>query len=395
MYRSFLLKYGEIGVKGKNRHLFEDALCKQVRLALKKVDGEFFVSKEQGRIYVDVKSEEYDYDETIEALKKVFGIVWICPMMQVEDNGFDELAKDIISHIDKVYKDKHFSFKVESRRARKNYPLNSMELNAAVGEKLLAAFEDQGLHVDVHKPDVLLNVEIRIKINIYSEQIKGAGGMPVGTNGKAILLLSGGIDSPVAGYMTAKRGVTLDAIYFHTPPFTSDRAKEKVVDLARLVSKYSGPIMLHVVNFTDVQMRIYDKCPHDELTIIMKRYMIRIAEAVAAKTECIGLVTGESIGQVSSQTMQSLAVINEAATTPVIRPLVCFDKQEIIDIAQKIGTYETSIQPYEDCCTTFVAKHPVTKPPLKSILKSESHLGEDMEELVQKAIDTVEEILVD
>jgi thiamine biosynthesis protein ThiI len=284
---------------------------------------------------------------------------------------------------------------VESRRARKNYPMNSMEINAAVGEKLLEAYEADGLKVDVHRPDVMINVEIRAKINIYSEQIKGVGGMPVGTNGKALLLLSGGIDSPVAGYMMAKRGVTIDAVYYHTPPFTSDRAKQKVVDLAKLVAAYSGPIRLHVVNFTDVQMHIYDKCPHDELTIIMKRYMIRIAEAIAAKTECIGLATGESIGQVSSQTMQSLSVINEAATMPVIRPLVCFDKQEIIDLAEKIGTYETSIEPYEDCCTTFVAKHPVTKPPLKSILKSEEHLGAEMKELVEKAISSVEDILIE
>lgn len=394
MYKSFLLKYGEIGVKGKNKHLFEDALAKQVRLALKKVDGSFQVTREEGRIYVDALSE-YDYDDALEALKKVFGIVWICPMVQTDDNGFDALADEIVEYIDKVYPDKHFTFKVESRRARKNYPMNSMELNAAIGEKLLMAYENDGLKVDVHKPEVLLNVEIRARINIYSEQIKGVGGMPVGTNGKALLLLSGGIDSPVAGYLTAKRGVTIDAIYFHTPPFTSDRAKQKVIDLAKLISAYTGPIMLHVVNFTDVQMRIYDKCPHDELTIIMKRYMIRIAEAVAATSDSIGLVTGESIGQVSSQTLQSLSVINEAAKLPVIRPLVCFDKQEIIDLAEKIGTYETSIEPYEDCCTTFVAKHPVTKPPLKSILKSETHLGAEMEELVQTAVDTVEKILID
>lgn len=394
MYKSFLLKYGEIGVKGKNKHLFEDALAKQVRLALKKVDGSFQVTREEGRIYVDALSE-YDYDDALEALKKVFGIVWICPMVQTDDNGFDALADEVVEYIDKVYPDKHFTFKVESRRARKNYPMNSMELNAAIGEKLLMAYENDGLKVDVHKPEVLLNVEIRARINIYSEQIKGVGGMPVGTNGKALLLLSGGIDSPVAGYLTAKRGVTIDAIYFHTPPFTSDRAKQKVIDLAKLISAYTGPIMLHVVNFTDVQMRIYDKCPHDELTIIMKRYMIRIAEAVAATSDSIGLVTGESIGQVSSQTLQSLSVINEAAKLPVIRPLVCFDKQEIIDLAEKIGTYETSIEPYEDCCTTFVAKHPVTKPPLKSILKSETHLGAEMEELVQTAVDTVEKILID
>ena len=393
MYKAFLIKYGEIGTKGKNRYLFEDALCRQIRRSLKKVDGTFTVTKEQGRIYVDTEGE-FDYEGAVEALKKVFGILWICPMLQIEDNGFDDLACKVNEYLKNVYGNEKKTFKVDARRARKNYPKNSMEINMDLGEKILDAYPEQFM-VDVHKPDFYLNVEIRNKINIYSERIPGPGGMPVGTNGKATLLLSGGIDSPVAGYMIAKRGVIIDAVYFHAPPYTSDRAKQKVVDLAKLVADYSGPINLHVVNFTDIQLYIYEQCPHDELTIIMRRYMMKIAECFALKEDSLGLITGESIGQVASQTMQSLAVTNEVCTLPVLRPLVGMDKQEIINISEKIGTYETSILPFEDCCTIFVAKHPVTKPNLKQIKKSELKLNEKIDELMQTAIDTTETIWIE
>ena len=392
MYKAFLIKYGEIGTKGKNRYLFEDALCRQIRRALKKIDGEFAVSKEQGRIYVEALSE-FDYEEAVSALQTVFGILWICPMMQIEDNGFDDLASNAIEYMKKVYGDKPVTFKVKARRARKNYEKNSMEINMDLGERLLEALPN--VSVDVHNPDAELNVEIRNKINIYSEFIKGPGGMPVGTNGKATLLLSGGIDSPVAGYMIAKRGVIIDAVYFHAPPYTSDRAKQKVIDLAKEVAVYSGPINLHIVNFTDIQLYIYDQCPHDELTIIMRRYMMKIAEYFAIKEESLGLITGESIGQVASQTMHSLAVTNEVCTLPVMRPLIGFDKQDIIDISQQIGTFETSILPFEDCCTIFVAKHPVTKPNLKAIKRSELKLREKIDEMVKVAIDTTETIWID
>lgn len=393
MYKAFLIKYGEIGTKGKNRYLFEDALCRQIRRSLKKVDGTFTVTKEQGRIYVDTEGE-FDYEGAVEALKKVFGILWICPMLQIEDNGFDDLACKVNEYLKNVYGNEKKTFKVDARRAKKNYPKNSMEINMDLGEKILDAYPEQFM-VDVHKPDFYLNVEIRNKINIYSERIPGPGGMPVGTNGKATLLLSGGIDSPVAGYMIAKRGVIIDAVYFHAPPYTSDRAKQKVVDLAKLVADYSGPINLHVVNFTDIQLYIYEQCPHDELTIIMRRYMMKIAEYFALKEDSLGLITGESIGQVASQTMQSLAVTNEVCTLPVLRPLVGMDKQEIINISEKIGTYETSILPFEDCCTIFVAKHPVTKPNLKQIKKSELKLNEKIDELMQTAIDTTETIWIE
>ena len=261
-----------------------------------------------------------------------------------------------------------------------------------LGEKILDAFPQ--LSVDVHHPEIMLHIEVRARINIYSEIIPGPGGMPVGTNGRAMLLLSGGIDSPVAGYMIAKRGVALDAVYFHAPPYTSERAKKKVIDLAKIVSRYSGPIRLHVVNFTDIQMYIYEKCPHDELTIIMRRYMMRIAEEFAGQDGSLGLVTGESIGQVASQTMQSLACTNDVCTMPVYRPLIGFDKQEIVKVSEEIDTYETSILPYEDCCTIFVAKHPVTKPKLDVIRRSEKKLAEKIDELYREAIETTETILI-
>ena len=392
MFQAFLIKYGEIGIKGKNRHLFEDALMKQIRHALKPVEGKFFVRKEQGRIFVEAESA-FDYDEVIVALQRVFGIVGICPMVQAADEGFDKLAKTVNDYLRKVYGDREMSFKVNARRAKKSYPRTSMEINADLGERILAAFPN--MKVDVHKPDVMLDVEIRDQIYIYSQIIPGPGGMPVGTNGKAMLLLSGGIDSPVAGYMIAKRGVKIDAVYFHAPPYTSERAKQKVVDLAHLVARYSGPINLHVVNFTDIQLYIYEACPHEELTIIMRRYMMRIAEHFAKETGCLGLITGESIGQVASQTMQSLAATNAVCTMPVFRPVIGFDKQEIVDIAEKIGTYETSILPFEDCCTIFVAKHPVTKPEIPVIRRSETHLEERIDELVQTAIETTETIWVE
>ena len=389
MFKAFLIKYGEIGVKGKNRYLFEDALVNQIKFALKEVEGEFAVTKVDGRIYVQAQSE-FDYDETVDALKRVFGIIGICTMVQIEDNGFDDLAATVVEYFKQTYKNMNFTFKVNARRARKNYPLDSMQLNAELGHVLLEAFPE--LKVDVHKPDVLLQVEIRQQINIYSIEIPGPGGMPVGTNGKAMLLLSGGIDSPVAGYMIAKRGVKIDATYFHAPPYTSERAKQKVVDLAKLVARYSGPITLNVVDFTEIQLYIYDQCPHDELTIIMRRYMMKIAEELANRSDCQGLITGESIGQVASQTIKSLYCTNEVCTMPVFRPVIGFDKQEIVDLSEKIGTYETSIQPFEDCCTIFVAKHPVTKPNLNVIRKSELKLAEKIDDMVRKAIDTVEKI---
>lgn len=389
-YHSFLIKYAEIGTKGKNRYMFEDALVKQIRYALRDVDGRFEVSKESGRIYVKAEGE-YDYDDTVEALKRVFGIADICPMVQIDDKDYENLKQHVRDYMNQVYPDKNITFKVDARRGDKQYPVTSDQINRDLGEAILEAFPQ--MKVDVHHPDVLLHVEVRQKINLFSVKIPGPGGMPVGTNGKAMLLLSGGIDSPVAGYMIAKRGVKIDAVYFHAPPYTSDRAKQKVVDLANLVARYAGPIMLHVVNFTDIQLYIYDKCPHEELTIIMRRYMMRIAQTIAEQNGAIALITGESIGQVASQTVQSLAATNEVCTMPVFRPVIGFDKQEIVDVSEKIGTFETSIQPFEDCCTIFVAKHPVTKPNINVIHSSERKLEEKIEQMVETALETTEKIL--
>ncbi|MCQ2506017.1 MAG: tRNA 4-thiouridine(8) synthase ThiI [Lachnospiraceae bacterium] len=386
VYKAFIVKYSEISLKGKNRFIFEDKLCDQISLHLKEC-GEFLVKKEEGRVFVEALSD-YDYDEVIDALQHVFGITAICPAVRLKSREWEDIAKGAVEYMKENYSSFDFTFKVFCKRGDKHYPITSPEICVNLGEVLLDNFPT--LKVDVKNPQEKITIEIRNDAYVYSTEIKGAGGMPLGTSGKAMLLLSGGIDSPVAGYMIAKRGVTIEATYFHAPPYTSERAKEKVIDLAKIISKYTGHIKLHVVNFTDVQLHIYETCPHDELTIIMRRYMMMIAEHFANKDQCIGLVTGESIGQVASQTMQSLLTTNAVCTLPVYRPLIAFDKQDIIDISEKIGTFETSILPFEDCCTIFVAKHPVTKPTLQAIEKSEKKLGEKMEELVKTAIDTVE-----
>lgn len=392
MFQAYLVKYAEIGVKGKNRYVFEDALVTQIRSNLKRISGKFEVSKINGRIFVHTLSE-YDYDAMIDILTHIFGIIAVCPVQVIQNHTIEGISEASVSYVENTYEDKNFSFKVDTRRPNKAYPLTSMEVDALVGEAILNAFPS--LKVDVHNPEVLLHIELRKEdIYIYSKEIKGPGGMPVGTNGKAMLLLSGGIDSPVAGYMIAKRGVHIDAVYFNAPPYTSERAKQKVIDLAKAVSRYAGIIYLHIINFTDIQLYIYEKCPHDELTIIMRRYMMKIAQTIAEKNDCLGLITGESIGQVASQTMKSLYATDDACTIPVYRPLIGFDKQEIIDISKRIGTYETSILPYEDCCTIFVAKHPVTKPNLNIIKKSELNLSEKIEEMLAEAVATDEVIII-
>ena len=382
-FHAFLIKYGEIGVKGKNRYVFEDALVARMKQVLRRVEGVFHITKEQGRIYVEAEGA-FDYEEAVEALKRVFGIVGICPVVMTEDAGFEPISQVVLDYMKDMYAGQKKTFKVHTRRANKRFPMESMEVSAELGKRILDILPD--LSVDVHEPDIMLHVELRSKIYIYSEIIPGPGGMPLGTNGRSMLLLSGGIDSPVAGYMVAKRGVCIDAVYFHAPPYTSERARQKVVDLAKKVSLYSGPIRLHVINFTDIQMYIYDQCPHDELTIIMRRYMMRIAQQIAEKEGCLALITGESIGQVASQTVHSLAATNDVCVLPVFRPLIAFDKEDIVTIAKKIDTYETSILPYEDCCTTFVAKHPVTKPRVDLIRKSEQALLEKIEQMVADAI---------
>ena len=391
-YDAFLIKYAEIGIKGKNRHVFEEALVRQIRIALRPCEGRFSVIRTYGRIFVEAQSD-YDFAEVTEALSHVFGIQGICPVAEYEIMPVEELCATAAAFIQSEYPaGTPRTFKVHTRRMNKQYPQDSLEVNAQVGHAVLEACPD--MSVDVHTPQIMLNVEIREKIYIYSQVIPGPGGLPVGVGGKCMLLLSGGIDSPVAGYMIAKRGVRIDAVYFNAPPYTSERALQKVVDLAKEISIYTGPIRLHNINFTEIQLYIYEKCPHDELTIIMRRYMMRIAERLARENDCLGLITGESIGQVASQTLAALAVTNEVCTLPVFRPLIGFDKEEIIRVSKKIGTFETSILPYEDCCTIFVAKHPVTKPKADVIRKHEQYLDEKIGEMVDRAIETDEIIMI-
>lgn len=391
MKKGYLIRYGELALKGKNRYIFENKLIQHIKDAIKPL-GIFDVIKEQGRIICEPASKMDDL-EVMERIQMIFGIVGISSVYILEDASIENIRKQAINFIEETYEKKDFTFKIESRRADKKYPMNSMEISRDIGGILLEQFKD--LKVDVHTPDERIKIEIRNKSYIFSRQIKGLGGMPVGTNGKAMLLLSGGIDSPVAGFMVAKRGVYNEAVYYHSHPYTSERAKEKVIDLARILARYNGSFKLHIVPFTDIQLDIYERCPHEQLTIIMRRYMMIIAERIARERKCLALVTGESIGQVASQTIQSLAATNAVCGMPVFRPLIGFDKYEIVEVSEKIETYETSILPYEDCCTIFVAKHPVTKPNIRAIQRSETKIADTIDGMLDKAIKDREVVYIE
>lgn len=375
-----LLKYGEIALKGLNRPMFEQRLLKNLAGALAPA-GEFRIRKSQSMIYVEPMDDTIDMDDAIARMRKVFGIVNICPAVSCEKD-MESIAKTVIACLRDMDTEGK-SFKVEAKREDKQFPLNSPQICQQMGGCILKNIK--GLRVDVHNPDILVQIEIRKKAYIFTEKFSGVGGMPVGTNGKATLLLSGGIDSPVAGWMISKRGVALDAVHFHSHPYTSDRAKEKVIDLAKIISAYTGKIHLHIVPFTEIQLAIIDRCPKNYLTLIMRRIMMQIAERIAVSNGAKALITGESIGQVASQTMESLAVTDHAVSVPVFRPCIGMDKEEIVQISKRIDTYETSILPYEDCCTIFVPKHPKTKPTLEEITEAEKAL-ENLEEMIQTAI---------
>ena len=385
MFTAFLIKYAEIGVKGKNKYLFEEALAKQVKYALKRCEGEFKVTRTEGRIYVHALTG-FDFDETVNELKTVFGISGICPVIHVEDEGFEKLSRTVIDYMNENYPDKNITFKVNTRRARKNYPMDSQQVNREMGGVILDAFPE--MRVDVHHPDVMLHIEIREKIYIYSMEIPGPGGMPVGSNGKAMLLLSGGIDSPVAGYMIAKRGVEIECIHFFSYPYTSELAKEKVLELAHIMTKFCGRMTVDIVGFTEIQEAIRDHCREEYFTIIMRRFMMRIAEAIGRDHGAKCLVTGENLGQVASQTMDAMAVTGAVVHMPIFHPLIGMDKEEIVAVARRIGTLDTSILPYEDCCTVFTPKHPKTKPVLAQVEAEEQKL--DVEGLIARAIANTE-----
>lgn len=383
-----LLKYGEIALKGLNRPVFEKKLLDNIRSAVAPL-GKFSVRKSQSTVYVEPLEDGIDMERTIERLSKIFGIVNICPAVRCEKTieSIEKTTVECLLGMDLKGK----TFKVEAKREDKQFPMNSPQICKHMGGVILKNTE--GLSVDVHNPDILVQIEIRKDAFIFTEKVNGAGGMPVGTAGRATLLLSGGIDSPVAGWMISKRGVMLDAVHFHSHPYTSDRAKEKVIDLAKIISAYTGEIRLHIVPFTDIQLDIIDKCPKNYLTIIMRRLMMQIAEKIAVSRNSKALITGESIGQVASQTMESLAVTDNAVSIPVFRPCIGMDKEEIVTISKKIDTYETSILPFEDCCTIFVPKHPKTKPSIEEIVEAEKLLT-DAEGMMAKAIEETEVIII-
>ncbi|CEO14175.1 tRNA uracil 4-sulfurtransferase ThiI [Paraclostridium sordellii] len=386
MYNIAIVKYGEIGVKGKNRYIFENKLIKNIKSMLSPL-GKFNVYKEYGRIYVDLGEFAEDYEEVLEEIKKVFGVVGVCPGIRAEKD-YDKLKELALKLLDEKIEEGSKSFKVTSRRGDKSLPLTSQEMSKDIAGFLVFNVKDR-IKVDVRNPETTIHCEYRQNhVMVYSDTVPGYGGLPVGTNGRAMSLLSGGIDSPVASWMVAKRGVEIEAIHFHSYPFTSEKSQEKVRDLAQILAKYCGKVRLHKVNILEIQKAIGVSCKEEEMTIISRRFMMKISQRVGEMRFCDALVTGESIGQVASQTIQGLTCTNAAITLPVFRPLIAMDKSEIIDIAQKIGTFETSVIPEEDCCTVFSPKSPVTKPKLDRIERSESAL--DVEKLIQDAIDNME-----
>lgn len=379
MEKIILVRYTEIHLKGLNRPFFEQKLISNMKNALRGSGAK--IEREHGRIFVSGIADEL-FADGMDRLTRVFGIHSISPAYAV-DKEWQSVCQTAYMLMDlETAKNPNLTFKVFARRADKHYFMTSEEINRELGHLVLERYPS--VRVDIHKPQVSLSVEIRDKAYLYAEEIPCANGMPVGTAGRSTLLISGGIDSPVAGYMMAKRGLVLSAVHFYSYPYTSERARDKVVELTRILSRYAGPMRLYLVPFTDIQMTIYDQCPSKETTVIMRRLMMEIAERIAVSEGSRALITGEALGQVASQTLESLCVTDDAVSMPVFRPLIGFDKDEIMDFARKIGTYETSILPYEDCCTVFVPKHPVTKPVLEDLRASEAKV--DFEELILKAI---------
>ncbi len=381
-----IVKYGEIAVRGNNRKFFIERLLRTIRKNLDGL-GDFYVVKEQGRLIVEDRGGEMDFDKVIPKVLCIMGIIGVSPAVRTKNQDLDNLKAICKKHMNDIGVDEYKTFKIETKRSNKKYPLESREVSAAVGEYILDNFPNST--VDVHNPDLTVYIELRNDAYIYSKLIKGLGGLPVGSSGKGIVMLSGGIDSPVSAFLMAKRGVEVEGVYFNSPPYTSERAKQKVVDLAERLTLFTGSFKLYVVPFTDLQLYLLENVPHDKLTIFLKRAMTRVACILGEKDGALAVITGDSVGQVASQTMQGLHAISAAATMPIIRPLAGFDKQEIVDIARQIGTFDISIRPYEDCCTIFVAKHPETKPKTTVIEKIESKLTE-LDKYINEAVENAE-----
>lgn len=384
-----LVRYAEIHLKGLNRPFFEKSLVRRIELALRPLNAD--VVREQGRIFVYGVPQE-QISAAADKLTRVFGIHSVSPALSSE-KVWEDIVEAAYALVEaRLGGEEHMTFKVLSRRSDKRFPMRSEEICRTLGGLLLEKFPQ--LSVDVHKPDMYVGVEIRQnRAFVFADEIAGVGGMPVGCNGHAMLLISGGIDSPVAGYMIAKRGVRISAVHFFSYPYTSERARDKVVELTRILTSYTGPITLYLVPFTEIQLAIYEKCPQSETTVLMRRLMMRISERIAVDCGAQALITGESIGQVASQTIESLTVTNDAVTLPVFRPLIGFDKEEIIDRAKQIGSFDTSILPFEDCCTVFVPQHPVTKPKLEDIRRSETLV--DFAPMVDRAIESADVLTVE
>jgi len=380
-----LVKYGEIALRGKNRRRFEKQLAKQMQRRLDAIGG-YRIVNEEGRFVIQSAdpSHDMDYDRVIQCVRPTLGVIGFAPCTRTQDFSLESIIQIAVGYLRENYGDANFSFKAETRRANKSFPVRSYDTSAAVGEAVLNAMPN--VRVDLHNPDVMLRIEIRQNIYIYSKVVPGLGGLPAGSCGKGVLMLSGGIDSPVAGFLMAKRGLALEAVYFDSPPFTSERALQKVLDLAREISVYSGYIKLHVVRFTDIQTFLYEGVPHEKLTIFMKRAMLKIARTLAERAGAQCVVTGDSLGQVASQTAEALAAIDSGSGITILRPLAGHDKHEIISIARKIGTYDISVRPFEDCCTIFVAKHPEIRPKIHIIERMEAKL-ESLPEKIQAATD--------
>jgi len=384
-----LLKQGEIILKGGNRRFFEDKLLANIRRRLRGL-GDFNVYATQSTVYVEPKNDNCDMDGAMDALGKVFGAVGITRAMACEKDK-DAIFEAAAEYLGESIREAK-SFKVETKRSDKHFPMSSIEISQYVGGLLAERFPETA--VDVHDPDLTVHVEVReAAAYVHGNPLPGAGGMPVGCNGSAVTLLSGGIDSPVSSYLIARRGIHLIPVHFFSFPYTSEQAKEKVLDLAKLLTNYCGRLTVEIVPFTHIQEEIRDKCPEEYFTLIMRRFMMRIAEIIAEQNGCKALVTGENLGQVASQTMEALRVTEDCVSLPVLRPLIGLDKRDIVDYAVKIGTFETSILPYEDCCTVFTPRHPRTKPRLEDVLEVEKAL--DVEALIKEALDGVERVRFD